>query len=282
MIEIPFFQVDAFSGNVFSGNPAGVCLLEKWHSDAVLQSIAAENNLSETAFLVRREEFYELRWFTPEIEVDLCGHATLASGHVLFKYFQPHTNRAEFLTKSGKLAVEQSADLLFLDFPSRKPTKCQPPARLEEILGASPADVLCSRDLMVVFDEESTIKELQPDLAAMAKLKYFALVVTAPGERSDFVSRFFAPRAGIPEDPVTGSAHCTLIPYWSERLGKKNLHAFQLSKRGGELFCVHRDDRVLIGGRAVTYLKGTIELENVEPGVVADLSRLQEPYRAKS
>jgi len=260
MTEIPFFQVDAFSGNVFSGNPAGVCLLEKWHSDTVLHSIAAENNLSETAFLVRREELFELRWFTPEIEVDLCGHATLASGHVIFKYLEPHLTRVEFLTKSGKLSVEQNADLLFLDFPSRKPIKCKPPERLEAILGVSPSDVLYSRDLMVVFDDESTIKELQPDMAAVAKLKYFALVVTAPGKNSDFVSRFFAPGAGVPEDPVTGSAHCTLVPYWSERLGKKSLHAFQLSKRGGELFCVNEDDRVLIGGRAITYLRGTIEL----------------------
>lgn len=260
MTEIPFFQIDAFSGDVFSGNPAGVCLLEKWQSDSVLQSIAAENNLSETAFLVRREHLFELRWFTPEIEIDLCGHATLACGHVIFKYLQPHLTRVEFLTKSGNLAVEQKADLLFLDFPVRKPTRCKPPERLEAILGASPSEVLCSRDLMVVFDNESTVKELRPDLAAVATLSHFALIATAPGKDSDFVSRFFAPGAGIPEDPVTGSAHCTLVPYWSERLGKKNLHAFQLSKRGGELFCVDRDDRVYIGGRAVTYLRGTIEL----------------------
>ncbi len=260
MTEIPFFQVDAFSGEVFSGNPAGVCLLEKWLSDSVLQSIAAENNLPETAFLVRRDEIFELRWFTPEVEIDLCGHATLASGHVVFRYLLPHLGRVEFLSKSGRLAVEKRAELLYLDFPARRPATCAPPARLRETLGAAPSEVLCSRDLMVVFEDESVVRGLQPDLAAVARLDCFALIVTAPGKDSDFVSRFFAPRAGIPEDPVTGSAHCTLIPYWSERLGKKDLHAFQVSRRGGELFCEDRGERVLIGGRAVTYLRGTIEV----------------------
>ncbi len=260
MTEIPFFQVDAFSKELFSGNPAGVCLLERWLGDAVLQAIAAENNLPETAFLVKGEERYELRWFTPEVEVDLCGHATLASGHVIFTCLEPQLARVEFTTKSGKLAVEKRDGLLFLDFPSRKPTRCAPPKRLRETLGATPTDVLRSRDLLVVFEDEATVRELRPDLAAIAGMDCFALIVTAPGNDSDFVSRFFAPGAGIPEDPVTGSAHCTLVPYWSERLGRKNLHAFQLSRRGGELFCVDQGDRVLIGGRAVTYLRGTIEL----------------------
>ncbi|MGW8273097.1 MAG: PhzF family phenazine biosynthesis protein, partial [Thermodesulfovibrionales bacterium] len=202
----------------------------------------------------------ELRWFTPKVEVDLCGHATLASGHVIMNHLRPDVGRVEFVSKSGILSVEKHSDLLYLDFPSRKPSLCPPPENLQGILGAMPAEVHRARDLMVVLDDEITVRELKPDLAAIAEMECFALIVTAPGNKSDFVSRFFAPGAGIPEDPVTGSAHCTLVPYWSERLGKRQLHAFQLSRRGGELFCVDKDDRVLIGGRAVTYLSGTIEL----------------------
>jgi PhzF family phenazine biosynthesis protein len=257
---IPFFQVDAFAGCLFAGNPAGVCVLEAWLPDAVLQAVAAENNLSETAFLVRRGEGYELRWFTPTVEVDLCGHATLASGHVILSYLLPELSQVAFETRSGRLTVERRADLLFLDFPARKPVPCAAPDKLAEILGAAPLETLCSRDLVVVFDDEATVRRLAPDLAAIARLDFLGLIATAPGSVGDFVSRFFAPRAGIPEDPVTGSAHCTLIPYWAERLGKKDLHAFQVSARGGELFCEHRGARVSIGGHAVTYLRGTIEM----------------------
>ena len=258
MIKIPFYQVDAFASEVFAGNSAGVCLLDDWLEDGLLQSIATENNLPETAFLVRREDHYNLRWFTPEVEIDLCGHATLASGHVIFDFVDSDSERVEFMSKSGVLSVERKGDLLFLDFPSRKPAVCVAPEGLDAMLGASPLDVLASRDLLVVFDDESVVRNLDPDLDAIAKLDGFALIVTAPGMNSDFVSRFFAPGVGIPEDSVTGSAHCTLVPYWAERLGKKNLHAFQLSKRGGELFCKDNGDRVSIGGRAVTYLSGTI------------------------
>lgn len=260
MTQIPFFQVDAFTGEVFRGNPAGVCLLERWPGDDLLQAIAAENNLSETAFLVGREASRELRWFTPAVEVDLCGHATLASGHVIFSHLEPRHARAEFATKSGTLSVEKRDGLLWLDFPSRAPAPCATPAGLGEMLGARPSEVLCARDLMAVFEDEATVRGLQPDLAAVARLEHFALIATAPGRDADFVSRFFAPRAGIPEDPVTGSAHCTLVPYWAQRLGRKELRALQLSRRGGELFCVDRGERVLIGGRAITYLRGTIEL----------------------
>lgn len=260
MMKIPFYQVDAFASQVFAGNPAGVCLLDDWLSDTILQSIATENNLPETAFLVRRGTYYDLRWFTPELEIDLCGHATLASGHVIFEYVGHNSKCVEFMSKGGKLSVEKRDDLLFLDFPSRKPEDCDPPESIDNILGLSPSQILSSRDLLVVFDDEIAIRNLAPDLKAVAELDHFALIVTAPGKKSDFVSRFFAPGAGIPEDPVTGSAHCTLIPYWSERLGKRELHAFQLSKRGGELFCTDRGDRVSIGGRAVTYLSGTIEI----------------------
>jgi len=257
-MKIPFYQIDSFADEVFAGNPAGVCLLDKWIEDSVLQSIAAENNLPETAFLVRQTGHYDLRWFTPKIEIDLCGHATLASGHVIFEFVDPSAERVDFMSKSGNLSVERLDDLLLLDFPSRKPTPCERPDGIEAILGFSPSDILASRDMMVVFDDEETIRTMNPDLDAVAKLDYFALIATAPGKKSDFVSRFFAPGAGIPEDPVTGSAHCTLVPYWAERLGKKDLHAFQLSNRGGELFCKDRGDRVSIGGRSVTYLSGTI------------------------
>jgi PhzF family phenazine biosynthesis protein len=226
--------------------------------DGTLQSIAAENNLSETAFLVRRESRYELRWFTPQVEVDLCGHATLASGHVIFEFEDPGSERVEFISKSGILAVERRDDLLFLDFPSRKPKPCEPPRGLETMLGASPSEVHSSRDLMVVFDDEKTIREMSPDFDALTGLEWIAVAVTAPGKESDFVSRFFAPRAGVPEDPVTGSSHCTLVPYWAARLGKQDLYAVQLSERGGELFCTDKGERVSIGGRAVTYLSGTI------------------------
>ena len=258
-MEIPFYQIDAFTNKVFSGNPAGVCLLEDWLPEATLQSIAAENNLPETAFLVPQEKHYDLRWFTPKVEIDLCGHATLASGHVIFTYVDPQEQQVEFMSKSGRLSVERRDDLLFLDFPTRKARVADRPEGLDGILGASPTEVLASRDLMAVFDDEDQIRTLAPDLDAVAALDYFALIVTAPGRKSDFVSRFFAPGAAIPEDPVTGSAHCTLIPYWSERLGKKDLHAFQLSARGGELFCANRGERVSIGGRCVTYLTGSID-----------------------
>ncbi|MFC1889644.1 PhzF family phenazine biosynthesis protein [Thermodesulfobacteriota bacterium] len=261
-MKIPFYQVDAFAGDVFLGNPAGICLLDHWLEDDVLQSIAAENNLPETAFLVGGDRHYDLRWFTPEVEIDLCGHATLASGHVIFEFVDPGADRIDFMSKSGKLSVEKRGDLLFLDFPSRKPTPCERPDRIDTILGGAPSEVHLARDLMAVFDDEETIRSMNPDLAAITKLDSFAVIVTAPGRESDFVSRFFAPGAGIPEDPVTGSAHCSLVPYWSERLGKKEMHAFQLSRRGGELFCIDKGNRVEIGGRAATYLCGNIMIRD--------------------
>ena len=257
-MEIPFYQIDAFANEVFRGNPAGVCLLDEWLEDEILQSIAAENNLSETAFLVQKENYYDLRWFTPKIEIDLCGHATLASGYVIFQYITPGLEQVEFKSKSGNLSVIKRDDLFFLDFPSRKPVPCKKPDGIDEILGQTPLEVLASRDLFAVFEDEEIIKKMNPDFDAISQLDYTAVIVTAPGKNSDFVSRFFAPKVGIPEDPVTGSAHCTLIPYWAERLNKKELLAFQLSERGGELFCANMEDRTAIGGRAVTYLSGTI------------------------
>ena len=259
-MDIRYYLIDAFASRVFTGNPAGVCFLPAWLDDATLQSIAAENNLPETAFLVSAGDHYELRWFTPKVEVDLCGHATLASAFAVFNFSGYDAPGVDFHTRSGKLAVKQEGDLLVMDFPSRKPQACEPPHRMAAALGLSPSEVLRSRDLLLVYENEDQIRHLQPDLAQVAAWEYFAVIVTAPGRNSDFVSRFFAPGAGIPEDPVTGSAHTTLIPYWSERLGKKELHAFQLSERGGELFCLDRGDRVSIGGRAVLYLSGTIRI----------------------
>ncbi|MCB2187127.1 MAG: PhzF family phenazine biosynthesis protein [Deltaproteobacteria bacterium] len=194
------------------------------------------------------------------MEVDLCGHATLASGHVIFEYVNRGLASIVFSSRSGDLLVERKENLLFMDFPSRKPAPCVPPAGLASLLGASPSPVFSSRDIMAVFEDENTVRNLAPDLARVAELATFALIVTAPGKEADFVSRFFAPGAGVPEDPVTGSSHCTLIPYWAERLGKTNLRALQLSKRGGELFCAHKKDRVSIGGACVTYLAGTITI----------------------
>ncbi len=259
-MDIPFYQIDAFTSRVFGGNPAGVCFLDAWLKDSVLQGIAAENNLSETAFLVKAAHHYDLRWFTPKLEIDLCGHATLASAYALFEYRDQSARRIEFKTKSGKLSVERQRDLLVMDFPSRRPQSCAAPDYIAAIMGIDPSQCYRSRDLMLVYKNEVQVREMKPDLDRMAGLDCFAVIVTAPGNDCDFVSRFFAPRAGIHEDPVTGSAHCTLIPYWSDRLGKKKLHALQLSQRGGELFCEDRGERVMIGGRAITYLSGIIKV----------------------
>ena len=258
-MKIPYYQVDAFTSSVFSGNPAGVCLLDEWAEDAVLQSIAAENNLSETAFIVKEGTEYGLRWFTPKVEVDLCGHATLASAFVLFEYVDSSSERVSFNSKSGLLTVARSDDLLTMDFPARPAEACRTPKLLAEAFGNSPVETRHSvRDYLAVFDTEEEVRELEPDMQGLCKLDYLGIIVTAPGARSDFVSRFFAPRAGISEDPVTGSAHSTLVPYWAQRLRKSTLHALQVSKRGGELYCEDRGDRVRIAGRAVMYLQGTI------------------------
>jgi predicted PhzF superfamily epimerase YddE/YHI9 len=259
-MERPLYQIDAFTDRLFAGNPAAVCPLEEWPADAVLQSVAAENNLSETAFFAGRNGVYRLRWFTPTAEIDLCGHATLASAFVIFRYLEPALDRAEFLTRSGPLIVEQQGDLLAMDFPSRPAEPCSLPEALAAGLGAVPRAVFRSRDYLAVFDDEETIRGLQPRMDELVKLDCTGIIVTAPGRASDFVSRFFAPRVGVPEDPVTGSSHCTLIPYWSVRLGKKELHSIQVSPRGGELFCADLGERVRIAGRAVTYLAGKIRI----------------------
>ncbi len=261
-MRIPIYQVDAFATEVFSGNPAAVCLLEKWQKDELLQSIAAENNLSETAFLVRRGEHFELRWFTPSTEVALCGHATLASAFVLFDCLNWPGELILFETrKSGSLIVSRKGGLVEMDFPSRPVRGQIDLAGLEIALGVTPrASLMSEEDVLVVLESEAAVRGCKPDFSALEKIESRGVIITAPGDESDFVSRFFAPRVGIPEDPVTGSAHCVLTPYWAERLGKKDLHAFQVSQRGGELFCRHEGERVKIAGRAALYLEGWIRI----------------------
>lgn len=259
-MKIRIFQIDAFTGKLFAGNPAAVCPLDSWMDDKILQAIAAENNLSETAYLVHQGTGYQIRWFTPTTEVDLCGHATLASAFVLCNFIEPSRRKVTFLSKSGPLTVTREGELFSLDFPAREPVPCKAPDILPQALRRTPKEVLASRDYLAVYDSEEEVRSLEPDMELLKDLDHFAVIVTAPGRDSDFVSRFFAPAHGIPEDPVTGAAHCTLIPYWSKRLGKQKLHAFQVSLRGGELFCQDRGDRVLISGRAVKYLEGIIEL----------------------
>jgi len=260
-VRIPYFHIDAFTGDGLLGNPAGVCPLERWLPDPLLQRIAAENNLSETAFIVEPQGHWELRWFTPTAEVDLCGHATLASACALAKCLGRSDTIIQFQSKSGVLNVIREGERFVLDFPARPPLPCNVPEQLTAALGRKPVHVLKARDYFAVFDSEDDIRSLQMDASALRQIDMYALIVTAPGRKSDFVSRFFAPRVGVNEDPVTGSAHCTLIPYWAQQLGKRNLHAIQVSKRGGELFCEDRGDRVRIGGHATVYLRGEIDLQ---------------------
>jgi PhzF family phenazine biosynthesis protein len=262
MITIPIYQADAFTNKLFGGNPAAVCPLTEWLPDAVMQQIALENNLAETAFFVKNDNGYLLRWFTPELEIDLCGHATLASAHILFTELGYNKDTIFFDTvKAGTLVVKRSGDTYTMDFPSRPPFKAELPVGLVEALGgAVPAEVLRSRDYFLVYPTEDDITNMVPDHSALAKINTLGVIVTAPGKDVDFVSRFFAPAAGVPEDPVTGSAHCNLIPYWADKLGKQTLHAYQLSSRKGELWCELKGDRVTMAGKAVTYLKGEIYL----------------------
>ena len=259
-MKIPYYHIDAFTSSPFAGNPAGVCPLETWLPDVTLQKIAAENNLSETAFFVPAGDHYDLRWFTPAIEVDLCGHATLASGYVLTRFLGYTGDVIRFESKSGALLVERQGEILTLDFPSRPGEKRAAPEALIKGLDKLPLEVYLARDYLAVFPNQVDILAIQPNQEQLALLDCLGIIVTAPGDGVDFVSRFFAPRVGIPEDPVTGSSHCTLIPYWARRLGKTKLTARQLSARGGELFCSLVGERVKIGGHAVTYLKGELEV----------------------
>ena len=263
-MRIPIYQVDAFAceptpGGLFSGNPAAICPLERWLPDQTLQAIAEENNLAETAYYVQQNGSIYLRWFTPVVEVDLCGHATLAAAYVIQELRQETAERkVAFDSRSGELTVTREKDLYGLDFPSRYPPESAEDPVLFEALSARPAAFHRTGDCFCVFETEDQVRALAPDMSKLARVDCRGVIVTAPGKDCDFVSRFFAPRAGIPEDPVTGSAHTNLIPYWSRRLGKKKLLARQISRRGGELWCEDRGPRVGIGGRAVKYLEGQI------------------------
>jgi len=263
-----YYVVDVFTDKSFCGNPAGVCLLDKNIPDETMQNIAMENNLSETAFLLKQDGYYDLRWFTPQVEVDLCGHATMASAYILFRSLEKNTNVLKFHTLSGVLTVEQKGDMLWMNFPSRPAVQGSRYDSIGRAFGVEKYEVYKSADLLVVIDNEETIKSISPDFDILKNVKIeadipgddFGVIITAPGGDCDFVSRFFAPNAGINEDPVTGRAHCVLIPYWSKRLGKSSMTARQLSKRGGQIWCEDAGDRVMIGGKAVLYSSGEIHV----------------------
>jgi len=259
-MRIPYYEIAAFTNRLFAGNPAGVCPLSSWLPDPTLQNIAQENNLSETAFTVPRGDDFDLRWFTPTTEVDLCGHATLAAAFVLLTERGLHGDSIVFHSKSGTLTVRRNAGVFTLDFPSRPATACPAPDVLIRGLGARPTQVFKTRDYLAVFSSEADVRALKPDFAVLLTLDCLGIIATAPGGDCEFVSRFFAPAAGIDEDPATGSSHCTLIPYWAQRLGKTKLFARQLSARGAEMFCELSGDRVHIGGHAVLYNRGEIEI----------------------
>jgi len=261
-MELPAFQVDAFTGKVFGGNPAVVCPLEGWLPAELMQQIALENCVPETAFTVPAEGAFEIRWFTPEIEMDLCGHATLAAAHVLKRHLGYSEPLIRFESQSGELRVTFDEELITLDFPARMPEPAEAPRLILEGIGGKPVEILKSRDYVLVFESEEIIRQIKPDQMLLNQINIDpgGIIVTAPGEAVDFVSRFFTPQASIFEDPVTGSAHCSLIPYWSRRLGSHSMQARQLSARGGELFCRDMGERVLISGKAVTYMKGSIRI----------------------
>lgn len=260
-MKLKQYQVDAFTDKVFSGNPAAVVPLTAWLDDALLQAIAAENNLSETAYFVPSANTFHLRWFTPTNEVPLCGHATLASAHVLFEILGYDQPTIRFETLSGELRVERVGSQLRMDFPSTPPAPCAAPDALVRGLGQGPIEVLATATkYLAVFESAATIRSIVPDHAALCELDRAGIIITAPDATYDFVSRFFAPKLGVPEDPVTGSAHCVLAPYWAHRLGKTLLKARQVSKRGGDVTCEVQDDRVFLLGTAVTFMEAEVFL----------------------
>lgn len=257
-MKIKQYQVDAFATRAFEGNPAAVCPLDSWLDDIQLQAIAEENNLSETAFFVPSEKGFHLRWFTPVKEIDLCGHATLAAAHILFDSLGYAKPAITFETRSGDLFVTRKGQLLEMDFPACLPTPCLLPELLAEGLGQRPLAVLAADDYIAVFDNEATIRAITPNQVLLGQLDLRGVAVTAPGVEVDFVSRFFAPKYGIAEDPVTGSAHCELAPYWANKLGKRILSAKQVSRRGGNIVCEVNVDRVRLSGQAVTFMEAEI------------------------
>lgn len=260
-MKLDLYQADAFTAKLFEGNPAAVCPLEEWLPNSVLQQIAMENNLSETAFFVKEEggEF-RLRWFTPATEVDLCGHATLAAAHILFEELEFPEKEIVFSSNSGPLTVRRRENLLAMNFPATEGEEVEAPEELVKAMGLERANAYRATDYMIVLDNEEQVSDLNPDYFLLEKVQTRGVIVTAPGNQFDFVSRFFAPAVGINEDPVTGSAHTMLTPYWSKRLEKEKLRARQISQRGGTVYCTYLGDRVEIAGEAVTYLVGTIEI----------------------
>ncbi len=262
LVKLRLYQVDAFAHRPFTGNPAAVCPLDAWIDDATMLAIAAENNLSETAFFVREGDGFALRWFTPKIEVELCGHATLASAFVILTRLLPGEQRVRFSTRfAGDLSVERQKDRYILDLPNRPPTRIETPSGLEAALGVAVRETWRAKKTMAVLEDAVAVRAVEPDLAFVAALPSDGLIVTARGDGGvDFVSRYFAPHAGIDEDPVTGSAHATLVPYWAEVLRKRDLFAQQLSARGGELSCTLDGPRVRLGGGCVLYLEGSITI----------------------
>ena len=261
-MRVPIFQVDAFTNRLFGGNPAAVMPLQSFPDVATLQAIAAENNLAETAFLVPENGDYRLRWFTPTVEVPLCGHATLASGAVVMERLEPGRTAVSFHSASGVLDVRRTSQGYIMDFPARLSEPVPPSAGLTEALGAVPKEVLVNAfNYMAVLESPSVLRKLEPDLASISRLDRDGVIVTAPGDENyDFVSRYFAPAKGIPEDPVTGSAHCMLVPYWANRLGKADFRAYQASRRGGEVICRLLGKRVELEGNCVFFLEGAVEL----------------------
>jgi predicted PhzF superfamily epimerase YddE/YHI9 len=261
-MKLKIYQVDAFTSRVFGGNPAAVCILDNWLEQTLMQRIANENNLSETAFAVPMDGGYEIRWFTPQVEVDLCGHATLATAHVLFEHYDHPSDRIGFSSlQSGSLAVERAGNILTLDFPADPVEEMIMPEIIVTALGKAPLKTFKGKsDFMFVFASQSDIEEIAPDFGLLSQLGGRGVIITAMGSEVDFVSRFFAPQTGVNEDPVTGSAHTTLTPYWSRVLGKKRLRARQISSRGGDLVCEDHDNRVKISGQAVTFLVGEISV----------------------
>ena len=261
-MKLKIYQIDAFTDKIFSGNPAAVCILKEWIGDELMQNIAGENNLAETAFAVKKDNVFEIRWFTPALEVDLCGHATLATAYVLFEHYDADSNKIEFYSPhSGTLTVEKARDgYLTLNFPTDELVEIQAPEKLIATLGKVPVKIFKGKsDYLLIYSSQKEIEGIEPDFTQLAKLDGRGIIVSAMGDEADFVSRFFAPQSGINEDPVTGSAHTSLIPYWSKELNKTQLTAKQLSKRGGNLLCEYLGDRVKISGKAVLYMIGEIE-----------------------
>lgn len=260
MTTIPIFQLDAFTDKPFGGNPAAVCPLQEWLPDDVMQSIALENNVSDTAFYVPEGDGFLLRWFTPKIEVDLCGHATLATAWLILNELEPDRASVAFETRSGTLTVSRDGDLLAMDFPVMVAEERPAPAGLAEAIGIEPVKFLKAVMNMAVLENEAVVRAVNPDFGYIKNMDGMGLIITAPGDQSDCASRYFAPHAGIDEDPVTGSAHCTIVPYWSGVLGKAQIHARQVSGRSGDLYCLLEGDRVVLTGKARTVIKGTFTI----------------------